>query len=73
MSDEDSKIIIKNYNGPSISGFLGTIFIVLLILKLTNVIDWSWWWIFAPIWIPLVICAIIILCTIIFVLRDFRD
>lgn len=23
-----------------------------LVLKLTHAIDWSWWWIFAPIWIP---------------------
>ena len=27
-----------------------TIFIVFLILKLTNVIDWSWWWVTAPLW-----------------------
>lgn len=29
-------------------------------LKLTNHIDWSWWWVVSPIWIPLAI-----LCTII--------
>lgn len=33
-------------------GFGGILFIVFLILKLTNVIDWSWWWITAPLWIP---------------------
>jgi hypothetical protein len=26
--------------------------IVFIILKLTDLIDWSWWWIFSPIWIP---------------------
>lgn len=26
-------------------------------LKLTNIIDWNWVWIFAPLWIPLVIIA----------------
>ena len=32
---------------------LGTIlFVVFLVLKLTEVIDWSWWWVTAPIWIP---------------------
>ena len=31
-------------------GFLGVLFIVFLILKLTNVIDWSWWWVTAPLW-----------------------
>lgn len=31
-------------------GFSGLLFLVLLVLKLTNVIDWSWWWITAPLW-----------------------
>lgn len=32
---------------------LGTVlFVAFLILKLTHVIDWSWWWITAPLWIP---------------------
>lgn len=26
-------------------------FLVLLALKLTGQIDWSWWWVAAPIWI----------------------
>lgn len=29
----------------------GAVFIVFLVLKLTNVIDWSWWWVTAPLWI----------------------
>ena len=28
------------------------LFVVFLVLKLTEVIDWSWWWVTAPIWIP---------------------
>ena len=32
---------------------LGTIlFVVFLVLKLTDKIDWSWWWVTSPIWIP---------------------
>lgn len=31
---------------------LGSIlFIVFLVLKLTGHIDWSWWWVTAPLWI----------------------
>jgi hypothetical protein len=33
-------------------GFLGALFITFLVLKLTGVIDWSWWWIFSPFWAP---------------------
>lgn len=29
------------------------IFIVLLILKLTATVDWSWWIITLPLWLPL--------------------
>ena len=40
---------------------LGTIlFVVFLILKLTGYIDWSWWWVTAPLWIPVVICLVVI-------------
>lgn len=28
------------------------LFLVFLVLKLTEVISWSWIWIFAPLWIP---------------------
>lgn len=33
-------------------GFAGALFLVFLVLKLTHVTDWSWWWITAPLWIP---------------------
>ena len=39
---------------------LGTIlFLIFMVLKLTNYIDWSWWWVTAPLWIPIVIIGII--------------
>jgi hypothetical protein len=31
-------------------GFFGMLTIVFIVLKLTGFIDWSWWWITAPIW-----------------------
>lgn len=31
-------------------GLPGALFLVFLVLKLTNVITWSWWWVTAPIW-----------------------
>ena len=32
-----------------------------VILKLCNVIAWSWWWVLAPFWAPLAIAAVVIL------------
>lgn len=37
------------------SGGIGcgtVLFFIFLVLKLTGAIDWSWWWVTAPIWIP---------------------
>lgn len=34
---------------------------IFIILKLCNIITWSWWWIFAPLWIPFTIFAIIVI------------
>lgn len=40
-------------------GFLGLLTIVFIVLKLTHFIDWSWWWVLAPVWMPLVVVGII--------------
>jgi hypothetical protein len=38
----------------------GTVlFLIFLTLKLTHNIDWSWWWVFAPLWIPLLAVPLI--------------
>jgi hypothetical protein len=34
---------------------LFSVFLIFLVLKLCNVINWSWWWVTSPLWIPLVI------------------
>lgn len=40
-------------NGMGFNGVLGIVFVV---LKLTHVINWSWWWVLAPFWIgPLIV------------------
>jgi len=44
---------MKNENTSSNGiGIGGVLFIIFLVLKLTNNITWSWWWVTAPIWIP---------------------
>jgi len=39
-------------------GFCGLLTILFIALKLIGKIDWSWWWVLSPIWIPLVIAGI---------------
>ncbi len=40
---------------------LGTIlFLIFLVLKLTNYIDWSWWWVSSPLWITAILYIVIV-------------
>ncbi len=39
-----------------------------IILKLTKVIDWSWWWVLSPIWISTIGAIIVAIIAIIIVL-----
>ena len=50
----------NNVNGGGVS-LGGVLFIVFLVLKLTGHIDWSWWWVTAPLWIPLGIIIVVLL------------
>ena len=34
-------------------GFGTVLFLIFMTLKLTGNIDWSWWWVTSPLWIPL--------------------
>lgn len=47
-------------------GPLDLVTIAFVVLKLCKVIDWSWWWVFSPIWIPLAIIVVIGLLVAIF-------
>ena len=51
MNDKDESTNISTNGGI---GFLGALTILFIALKLTHVIDWSWWWVLSPIWIPIV-------------------
>ena len=41
--------------------FSSLLFLFFLVLKLTHYIDWSWWWVTAPLWIPVTIALTILL------------
>ena len=61
--EEGKKVI--NKNGVGFSGLLTVAFIV---LKLCNVIDWSWLWVLAPLWISWGLALLIVIITFISVL-----
>ena len=56
----------SNNNGGKSIGFFGLLGIAFIVLKLCGVIDWSWWWVLSPIWIPVALVALLVLGYIIF-------
>lgn len=55
---------MSSKSGSSSSGGLGcgtVLFLIFVVLKLTHMIDWSWWWVTAPIWIPVGLYLLVIL------------
>lgn len=47
-------------------GFVGLLTIVFIVLKLTNIITWSWLWVLSPIWISaIIVCLIVVIILII--------
>lgn len=52
-----SKAATRTTASSSGIGFFGIFFLILFVLKLgvfgTEVQDWSWWWVTAPLWGPL--------------------
>ena len=51
----------KSKVGDKMKIDLSDLFLLFLVLKLCNVITWSWWWVTAPLWIPLLLVLIILL------------
>lgn len=38
-------------------GFLSTLTLIFVVLKLLGLIDWPWLWVLSPIWIPVLLIA----------------
>lgn len=45
-------------------GFAGLLTVAFIVLKLCNVITWSWWWVLSPLWIGFAITIFILLIVI---------
>lgn len=42
-------------------GFFGLLAVAFIILKLTGYINWSWWFVLGPLWMPIVFVLAILL------------
>lgn len=54
-------------------GFFGLLALAFIVLKLTNYINWSWWWVLSPLWLPAFAAVGFILVVLLFAfLADFK-
>lgn len=51
----------SNNNNSGGIGFTGLLTVLFIGLKLTHVIDWSWWWVLSPIWISILLVIVVVL------------
>ena len=54
------KTIMKEKSSGGV-GIMWVLLIVFLVLKLCKVIEWSWWWVCSPLWIPVVLALVLII------------
>ena len=52
---------MSSNNSSSGIGITGLLFVAFVVLKLTGYINWSWWLVTAPIWLPIVIALLILI------------
>lgn len=48
MSTKGDVVIQQSGSG---TGFFSLLTLIFITLKLTYVIDWSWWWVLSPLWL----------------------
>ena len=52
---------MENKVNINFSGVVSSLLLVaFIVLKLTHVIDWSWWWVLSPLWISVIIAILIL-------------
>lgn len=52
--------------------FMGALLLLFIGLKLGGAIDWSWWWVLSPFWIPLSIVMSLVLLLVVLKLLENR-
>lgn len=55
-------------------GLLTIMFLIFMTLKLTGYINWSWWWVTAPLWggFALIIIVLLIVFLVSYILKNVK-
>lgn len=63
--EEDMREDNKKQTATASLSFLDLLAITFIVLKLLGKITWSWWWVLAPVWMPLAIVIVIVVVALI--------
>ena len=65
------RVYHENQSSKGGIGSTGVLQVAFIVLKLCKVIDWSWWWVLAPTWIPL--CLAVLIIAVAFIIAEVKD
>ena len=65
-----ARVTVNSNQSVRTIGFTGLLGLLFIALKLTGVIDWSWWLVLLPIYAPLALVGIILLIVLILAAVD---
>jgi fatty acid desaturase len=54
-----TKVKVGNYICDMKTSFATLLTVAFIVLKLTNYITWSWFWVFSPLWIALLLIVLL--------------
>jgi hypothetical protein len=54
-------------------GFTWLLTIVFIVLKLCNVINWSWWWVLSPLWISFALALVVVILVALVIMAAVDD
>lgn len=51
----------QNYRVGIMKEVTTILLVIFIVLKLTGNIDWSWWWVLSPFWIPTLLAILLLI------------
>lgn len=66
----EGKRKMNNENSKNGIGFTGLLQIAFIVLKLCNIIHWSWIWVLSPTWISIIIVTICFVVLVVLIKKE---
>ena len=73
---ESNTTVVRGGGGVSLCGLVFIVFLILKLAEIGQVAHWSWWWVTAPLWMPVclllgILVVILVLAIIVWIVKIF--